>query len=484
MHNTDKFAQTTPLGEVAVSVMRQVIEASSEFYVSYEGSDPLVAAAFPEGFLPAYGSGLAFKGKAADGALEFYCLTDRGPNGDGPDVPSPAGQGTSSSKIFPAPGFSPSIGLLRASQEGAVLVSRQAIMIAPDLPASGLPLPPGHDGESDEVPLSDTLQSGAGSRDMFSVNGIDSEAIAWDARRKVLWISDEYGPFLLKVNPDTGLIEQRFGPGNGLPEMLGQRRANRGMEGMTIDPASDRVHAYLQSPVSDGETHYAVTGNEEKVERYARFLRWIEFDPATGKTVRTLAYPLDSAEYARGRTGNAKLGDLVALGDGKFVVIEQGKGPHGAMLNNLVLVEIGEASDISGEEFNPASSDLEQSSMRGPAVNGADWSAVTPLKKTLLLNLNGIGWVAEKAEGLALVDDCTLAMTNDNDFGLKTRLYDKAGTGIEDADITEIDVDAGGNIIAGAAATDTIRIAQGDAHERELTFWLLRFEKPLASYGL
>ena len=105
----EHIIQSTPLGSVAVT--RYVIAAPAALHVPYEGDNPLVKAAFPDGFLPSFGSGLAFKNKTADGELEFYCLTDRGPNGDGPKVPTP--HGTMESKIFPAPGFTPSIGVLR-----------------------------------------------------------------------------------------------------------------------------------------------------------------------------------------------------------------------------------------------------------------------------------------------------------------------------------------------------------------------------------
>jgi hypothetical protein len=482
MHTPQNFTQSTALGSVTVAVTHRVIEAAAQFHVPYEGSNPLVRAAFPAGFLPSYGSGLAFKGRLDNGDLEFYCLTDRGPNGDGPNVPALQGDGRMGSKIFPAPGFTPSIGVLHVSPEAAVLASRTPIRMSADLMASGLPIPQGSAGNSAEVPLFDTLRLDAAGRDMFHAGGIDSEAIAWDAKRASLWVSDEYGPFLVRIDPATGIMHERFAPGSGLPEVLALRRANRGMEGMTIDPASDRIHAFLQSPLSDGKTGYAATGEEEKIERFARFLRWVEFDPAAGRTVRMLAYPLDGAQYADGRTGNAKLGDLVALGDGKFIVIEQGEGAHGAMLNLLMLVDIGAATDISAAEFNPATSDLEKSSMRGAPVHGADWSRVVPVTKTLLLNLNQIGWVAEKAEGLALVDTHTLAMTNDNDFGMKTRVFD-AGGAERDADVTAFDVDATGRIVAGAVSGDSVRVAPGAEHQRPRTLWLLRFSRPLASYA-
>jgi hypothetical protein len=482
MHTPEKFTQLTEFGKVTVAVTRQVIDAPADFYVPYEGSNPLVKAAFPVGFLPSYGSGLAFKEQLDSGELEFYCLTDRGPNGDGPNVPAPNGDGLMGSKIFPAPGFTPSIGVLHVSDAAAKLVSRIPIRISEEIMASGLPIPHGSAGSSAEVPLFDDLCPDVAGRIMFDAGGIDSEAIAWDPKRQTLWVADEYGPFLLRIDPATGIIQQRYAPGSGLPEVLALRRANRGMEGMTIDPASDRIHAFLQSPLSDGKARYSQTGKEEKVERFARFLRWVEFDPESGSTVRMLAYPLDGSLYHNGRTGNAKLGDLVALGNGKFIVIEQGEGAHGAMINYLMLVDINGATDIGAAGFNPATSDLEKSSMRGEAVDGADWSRVVPVQKTLLLNLNDIGWVAEKAEGLALVDAHTLAMTNDNDFGLKTRVYDARGA--ERAlDVTDIEVDAAGRIVAGADSTDKVRIAQGDAHERPLTLWRLRFEQPLASLG-
>ena len=484
MHNTQNFAQSQSLGNVDVEVAQHVIEAPAQFYVPYEGANAQVQAEFPEGFLPSYGSGLAFKGKDADGALEFYCVTDRGPNGDGPNVLMPGGAGAMGSKIFPAPSFTPSIGILRVTAAGAKLVSSIPIQTAPGLAASGLPIPDGSLGNSLEIPVFDELRFDAASKAIFDAGGIDSEAIAYDPKRQSLWVADEYGPFLTRIDPATGVMCERYAPGAGLPEVLALRRANRGMEGMTIDPASDRIHAFLQSPLSDGKTHYAITGKDEKIERFARFLRWIEFDPASGATMRMLAYPLDGAEYADGRTGNAKLGDLVALGGNKFIVIEQGEGADGAMVNRLMLVELDGATDILAPTFNPTTSDLEKSSMRDEPVHGASWSRVTPLKKSVLLDLNAIGWLAEKAEGLALVDDHTLGMTNDNDFGMKTRVFDAAGTELADADVTTFDVDAQGNIVAGSAPTNRVRVARGADKERALALWLLRFGQPLASYSV
>lgn len=120
--------QTGALGTVSASITRRQVQAGDSFYVPHEGSHAAVKVDFPKGFLPSYGSGLAFKGKRADGTLEFYGLTDRGPNGDGPKVPAMApATGTSDAKFFPSPSFAPSIGIITVGPAGAVLQSSMPI---------------------------------------------------------------------------------------------------------------------------------------------------------------------------------------------------------------------------------------------------------------------------------------------------------------------------------------------------------------------
>jgi len=151
-----------------------------------------------------------------------------------------------------------------------------------------------------------------------------------------------------------------------------------------------------------------------------------------------------------------------------------------------MLIELAGATDIGAAGFNPDTSDLEKSSMAASAVNGADWSKVVPLKKTQLLDLNAIGWLAEKAEGLTIVDANTLAMANDNDFGLKTKIFTPAGVAVADADVTKCDIDANGTIVtstaAGCNAANTIRVARGTDGERPSRLWLIKFGKALSSY--
>ena len=82
-------------------------------------SGPSFPAAFCRPAVLTYGSGLAFQGNAADGALEFHGLTDRGPNGDGPKIPRTLlAAGASDAKFFPSSSLVPLIGIISVGLQG------------------------------------------------------------------------------------------------------------------------------------------------------------------------------------------------------------------------------------------------------------------------------------------------------------------------------------------------------------------------------
>ncbi|HZF86801.1 MAG TPA: esterase-like activity of phytase family protein, partial [Burkholderiaceae bacterium] len=118
------------------------------------------------------------------------------------------------------------------------------------------------------------------------------------------------------------------------------------------------------------------------------------------------------------------------------------------------------------------------------ASNGVSYAGVVTMRKTELLDLNALGWLAEKAEGLALVDDHTLALVNDNDFGLATKLYDADGKVVAGS-IEDCTVDATGAIVSGCpAGVVKARITRGSDLERPTRVWLIRLERSLAELQL
>lgn len=498
---TTKLNQASAGGEVAIT--KYTLDADSSLFIPYEGVNVAAGKDFAKGFFPAVGSGLTFKGTAANGDLEFYAITDRGPNGDSPLAPVPGNTSvTSISKMFPAPSFTPSIGLISIGKKGAVLKSLLPIKSDATNKISGRPLPAGTTGSSGEIPLTDELKFDAAKAN-FDSHGLDPESLVYDAANKVFWTSDEYGPFIVKIDAATGVILARFQPGSAasdLPEVLKYRRANRGMEGLAMS-SSGVLHGFLQSPIEpfDGsgksvETTDASdldqdskTTDKVKLKDFAQFARWLEFNPTTG-TSKLYAYPLNyplsanGEKWDRNRTGSAKLGDLLALPNGKFLVIEQGADSTGQVRNFVMLVEIpSNVTDIASDGI-----ELEKNSIDGSTVTPHPWSTVVKLKKTVLLDLNALGWSAEKAEGLALVNGNTIALINDNDFGLRTILLDSTGQTVA-GDITECTVDVNGGIVNdGKCATGAVsgRVTRGSDSERPTRLWLFRLPQALSSYTL
>ena len=482
-----------------VQLTQYVLQAGRSFHVPYEGHNAAIQTDFPHGFFPAVGSGLAFKGKASDGSLEFYGITDRGPNGDSPQAPNPDTLTVTASKMFPSPSFTPAIGLIAVSNEGAVLKSMLHLRADASTRMSGRPLPGGVTGSSGEVPLNDTLTYDA-SKAGFDIYGIDPESLIYDAAQQVFWTSDEYGPFIAKIDAVSGIILKKYQPGSGkgqLPEVLRHRRANRGMEGLT-QTKDGKLHGFLQSPIDPldkGKSMEAVDAfdldqdgkkdDKIKIRDFAQLIRWLQFDPAT-ESARLYAYPLHyplaaaGEKWERNRTGSTKLGDVLALPNGRFLVIEQGMDDKGRVRNFLMLVEIpANATDITADGI-----ELEKNSIDGTSPSAHRWREVVTLKKRVLLDLNAAGWQMEKAEGLTLVDEQTIALINDNDFGLRSVLVDRDGKFVE-GDIGACTLDAKGQLLAnGKCAPGAVssRVTRAVDSERDTQLWLLRFPQALSRY--
>lgn len=494
-------ASTVDNAGQTVAITKHQLQADKSLFLPYEGSNLAAKKDFPNGFYPAVGSGLAFKGVAADGSLEFWGITDRGPNGDSPNAPNPVDSVVGATKVFTSPSFAPSIGVIRINaSSGAVLTSLMPLKSALNTKISGRPLPFTSVGSSMETPLSDALVYD-GVKGAFDVNGLDPESLVFDKARNAFWTSDEYGPFIVKIGADTGVIAKRYAPGTAkgdLPSVLQYRRANRGMEGLTM-AADGKLHGFLQSPIDPivgGKSVQAVdssdmdgdglTTDKVNVKDFAQLARWVEFDPAT-ETSKLYAYPLNFAvpgqKWDRNRTGSAKLGDVVALGGGKFLVIEQGADSSGAVRNFLMLVEVpANVTDIANLGY-----ELEQNSIDGTTAVATTWANVVKLKKTMLLDMNAAGWKAEKAEGLALVDANTVAVMNDSDFGLRTILVDAKGNEIS-GDPTKCVVDAAGKITNAKDGTDCpgsvagVRVTRGNEIDRHTRIWLFKFPRALSAY--
>ena len=434
-----------PPQTISPAVTLEKLSVPAQRFVAAPAASPATQQAFPRGFPLSFGSGLAFKGREADGALSFWALTDRGPNGDSPDRDTP--NGPVKTKVFPVPDFQPQYGIMTLRQGGAEFRQWTGLVLPDGRKASGLPPAGG------ELALPDDLQTPL----PFDPQGVDPEGIAPAADGRV-WIAEEYGPSLLQVDAASGQILRRYQPGAGLPEIFAYRLPNRGFESLTLAP-NGRVYALLQSILD-------LPKLGDKTAKQSAIIRLLELDPATGAT-RQFAYPHDGAVYKKAR--DAKIGDLVAVGPGRFVVIEQGTAADGRPHHRLYRLDLAGASDISALTGADA-----------PEYQGSAWNknGLVGVSKTLLLDLDALGWQPEKAEGLALVDEHTLVLANDNDFGLSAEVRD-ARQQLQSLEACRLT--SAGELVAGekdcrGGAPRAYRLVPGTAHS---SVWVLHFNQSL-----
>lgn len=149
-----------------------------------------------------------------------------------------------------------------------------------------------------------------------------------------------------------------------------------------------------------------------KSKKQSLFTRLVSFDPATGKTAM-YGYPIDSAAYSK--NSDAKIGDIVALDNQHILLIEQGSDKNDGMRNLIYKVDLSKASDLTA--FDKPGEYPEFDDEKTLAQRG-----ITLAAKTQVVDLRALGWQQEKAEGLALIDSKTLAVANDNDFGVKVAM--------------------------------------------------------------
>jgi hypothetical protein len=340
-------------------------------------------------------SGLFFEGvDSATGNYKFITHPDRGPNAEPVDD---ATLGTV--RPFPLPDFQSQwvrFTLNPATGELAV-TETVGLTDADGLALTGLPNLAG----KDEVPV-----DAFGNVLPLDPLGADLEGIV-QAPDGTSWMVDEYRPAIYHFD-STGKLIRRYVPAGfetsvqdlgAIPAIIGKRRANRGFEGVAYQ--GGKVYAFVQSPLE----------NPDKTTRASDWMRIIEFDPATETTTGMFLYPRDTNVG----TGSDKIGDAVASAvPGEFFVLERDDIIGAAAVKNIHRIQINAGTDLMEIDETVLPMTIEQMTPAELAILG-----IKPVSKQLIVNLAAAGYDrVDKPEGLALINQNTLAVINDNDFGL------------------------------------------------------------------
>jgi len=340
-----------------------------------------------------YGSGMAKHPQLDD---VYYLLTDRGPNINGPN---------SGEKIFPTPGFNPQIGRFRLVDGQLVKEGVINLKNAAGREITGLPNQIGS-GDTGETPI---MLDGTGAGRDF--DGLDSEGLV-ALPDGTFWVSDEYGPHMVHFNVDGTTLERinPFSVGRAIPRVLGNRRPNRGMEGLTITPDRRKLVGIMQSSLDNPTEDRAV------IRKHSRVTRIVVFDLLNGES-EEYVYLQEKAALSNS--------EIRAISDTKFVVLERDgafpEGP-GSAIKRFYEIDLTGATNVT----DPANHYL------GMMVNGKTLeqltdeefaeSGIVPVSKKIVLDLltAAPGYPHDKPEGFEMLDDGVFAIINDDDFAINT----------------------------------------------------------------
>jgi len=166
----------------------------------------------------------------------------------------------------------------------------------------------------------------------------DGEGIAWDAVRGTLFVSDETGPAIREYPAAGGAALQSL----AIPSVFSFARSNLSLESLSFDPVARALWTANEEALSvDGPVAGFVEGTVVRLQRFDS-----SFAPSG-----QWAWITDPIEANYGSPGRdvetSGVSDLVALPDGRMLVLERSSGGTG-LRSRLYLADLAAADDTSG----------------------------------------------------------------------------------------------------------------------------------------
>lgn len=351
----------------------------------------------------------------------FYTTADRGPNGE-VEVNGEV------RRTFPLEKYNPAIYKIEINNGKITVVQTTPLKVSGVNPATGssaITGKPNIEGR-DETPYDSSAQT----KLSYDPYGLDIEGLAYNAKDDTFWISEEYGPSIVQVKRD-GTIVQRIVPQGWaskvatplvparetLPAAYLKLRSNRGAEAVGITPDGQWMFMAMQSPLR----------NPDKSADGSRQLRILKIELATLKPVAEYVYLTEAASnFKNVKQADIVISDLVAVNDNVLLIDERDKfSGQAAQLKRVYAVGLSSASNVLGkyDDASAAGKTLEQMTLADLRGQG-----IAPVSKHTIIDVAEFGFPFEKIEGLSLVNGDTIALINDNDFGIGS---DSAENGTE-----------------------------------------------------
>lgn len=227
------------------------------------------------------------------------------------------------------------------------------------------------------------------------------------------WVSDEFGPDIIHFDKNANEIERI----DFLPRELKKRRKNHGFEGLAITPDGKTLVALMQSSLQ----------NPNKKVNKSKLTRIISLN-LEKRSISQYIY-----KQEKNKNSNS---EIRAISNTTFLVIERdSKNPLKSKKSHkrVYKISLENATDIEKISLN---THLKQDKNIGLLIDGKTleqtvlkkgWKYlkkhnIYPVKKSLVVDLiKELNYSHDKPEGLWIVDKNSIAILNDDDFGVRVK---------------------------------------------------------------
>jgi hypothetical protein len=358
----------------------------------------------------------------------IWTLGDRGPNIACSEMKEIAGvelaacKEVKNGRVYPTPSYAPSIYRVLIKENSFQVTDVITLKDGDGRPLSGLLNPL-------KTAATDTGLDGSGKPLPYDLNGIDVEAIVRLADG-TFWIGEENGPSLSHFSADGRLLVRhvpkgtegefagaRYDVEGTLPAILAKRAVNRGIESLAISPDQRFLYTLMQNPLANPDT---------AAYQKAKNSRLLKIERATMRIVGEYVYTLDDPKSFRrdpsDKQNDPRISEMMAIGLDRLIVLERTE-----QTTKLHEVDLAGATNIAGGKWDDVATKptLEQSEVAAVGIK--------PLSKTLRFDSADFPEMVGKTEGMALLGDGSLALINDDDFGItgaRTQIVIVKRTGI------------------------------------------------------
>jgi hypothetical protein len=140
-------------------------------------------------------------------------------------------------------------------------------------------------------------------------------------------------------------------------------------------------------------------------------------EKVTAEYVYRFEVSTDFDHSSKNTPDEMKLSGVVALNPTTLLILERTD-----LVAKLYSVDLSQATNILGTKWDDPKTSTALESLADPAA-----AEVRVLPKSLVADLNSLPGAPEKIEGVAVLDQHTIAISNDNDFDSEESVYDREG---------------------------------------------------------